>query len=77
MYPFELAASLAGHMLPVVSYNKSGPIAGFAVDKVPQAVGYVSLGYPFGVVASILLGRHHKAILQSPKPKLFVMVSAA
>lgn len=36
-------------------------------------VGYVSIGYPFGLMASILFGRHHKAILQSPKPKLFVM----
>ena len=25
------------------------------------------------MIASILFGRHHKVILQSPKPKLFVM----
>lgn len=49
------------------------PIAGSAVDQVGEVVGYVSLGYPFGLTASILFGRHHKAILQSPKPKLFVM----
>jgi hypothetical protein len=54
-----------------------GPIVGFAIDKVPQTVGYVSLGYPFGVAASTLFGRHHKAILQCPKPKPFVMVSPA
>ena len=36
-------------------------------------MAYVSLGYPFGMMASILFGRHHKAIVQSPKPKLFVM----
>ncbi|KAF2321561.1 hypothetical protein GH714_000418 [Hevea brasiliensis] len=49
------------------------PIAGSAVDEIKEVVGYVSLGYPFGMMASILFGRHHKAILQSPKPKLFVM----
>ncbi|KAE8657834.1 expansin-A12-like [Hibiscus syriacus] len=46
------------------------PIAGSAVD---QVVGYASLGYPFGMMASILFSRHHNAILQSSKPKLFVM----
>lgn len=49
------------------------PISGSAVDHIEQVVGYVSLGYPFGMTASILFGRHHNAILQSPKPKLFVM----
>ncbi|CAF2136725.1 hypothetical protein BRARA_B00832 [Brassica rapa] len=49
------------------------PIAGSAVEQVEQVVGYVSLGYPFGLLASVLFGRHHKAILSSPKPKLFVM----
>lgn len=49
------------------------PIAGSAVDEIEQVGGYVSLGYPFGMMASILFGRHHKAILKSPKPKLFVM----
>lgn len=38
-----------------------------------EVVGYVSLGYTFGFTASILFGGHQKAILQSPKPKLFVM----
>ena len=54
-------------------FHAGAPIAGSAVDKVEEVVGYVSLGYPFGLTASILFGRHHKAILQSPKPKLFVM----
>ncbi|KAL0681337.1 hypothetical protein Bca4012_048184 [Brassica carinata] len=49
------------------------PIAGSAVEQVEQVVGYVSLGYPFGLLASVLFGRHHKAILSSLKPKLFVM----
>nr|XP_043637129.1 uncharacterized protein LOC122608104 [Erigeron canadensis] len=57
----------------LVGSSAGAPIAGSAVDQVNEIVGYVSLGYPFGWTASILFGRHHKAILQSPKPKLFVM----
>ncbi|RWR77834.1 hypothetical protein CKAN_00633800 [Cinnamomum micranthum f. kanehirae] len=57
----------------VVGSSAGAPIAGSAVDQVKEVVGYVSLGYPFGLTASILFGRHHKAILQSIKPKLFVM----
>ena len=49
------------------------PIAGSAVDQIEEVIGYVSIGYPFGMTASILFGRHHKAILKSPKPKLFIM----
>lgn len=49
------------------------PVAGSAVDKIDQVVGYVSIGYPFGLMASILFGRHHEAILKSEKPKLFIM----
>ncbi|XP_057422966.1 uncharacterized protein LOC130716929 isoform X2 [Lotus japonicus] len=50
-----------------------GSSAGSAVDQIEQVIGYVSIGYPFGITASILFGRHHKAILHSPKPKLFIM----
>ncbi|KAE8656668.1 Emsy N Terminus/ plant Tudor-like domains-containing protein isoform 1 [Hibiscus syriacus] len=57
----------------VVVLVQWAPIAGSVVDQVEQVVGYVSLGYPFGMMASILFGRHHKAILGSSKPKLFVM----
>lgn len=56
-----------------VSFIQGAPIAGSAVDKVEEVVGYVSIGYPFGLMASILFGRHHKAILDSTKPKLFIM----
>ncbi|KAF8080772.1 hypothetical protein N665_0923s0012 [Sinapis alba] len=57
----------------LVGSSAGAPIAGSAVEQVEQVVGYVSLGYPFGLMASVLFGRHHKAILSSPKPKLFVM----
>lgn len=59
--------------LLLIDDPSGAPIAGSAVDKIEEVVGYVSLGYPFGLTASILFGRHHKNILQSPKPKLFVM----
>eukprot|EP00252_Welwitschia_mirabilis_P006603 TRINITY_DN17492_c0_g1_i1.p1 TRINITY_DN17492_c0_g1~~TRINITY_DN17492_c0_g1_i1.p1 ORF type:complete len:233 (+),score=46.63 TRINITY_DN17492_c0_g1_i1:113-811(+) len=64
---------LPAHRILLVGSSAGAPIAGSAVDQVPEVVGYVSLGYPFGMLASILFGRHHKAILKSPKPKLFVM----
>ncbi|XP_057734996.1 uncharacterized protein LOC130950497 [Arachis stenosperma] len=57
----------------LVGSSAGAPIAGSAVDKIEQVIGYVSIGYPFGITASILFGRHHKAIIQSQKPKLFIM----
>lgn len=57
----------------LVGSSAGAAIAGSAVDQVEEVVAYVSLGYPFGFTASILFGKHQKAILQSPKPKLFVM----
>ncbi|KAK9274405.1 hypothetical protein L1049_019219 [Liquidambar formosana] len=65
--------NLSSDRILLVGSSAGAPIAGSAVDQIEQIVGYVSLGYPFGMIASILFGRHHKAILQSPKPKLFVM----
>ncbi|CAK9328052.1 unnamed protein product [Citrullus colocynthis] len=65
--------NLSVRRILLVGSSAGAPIAGSSVDLIDQVVGYVSLGYPFGLTASILFGRHHKAILQSPKPKLFVM----
>uniref|UniRef100_A0A5B6Z0U3 Xaa-Pro dipeptidyl-peptidase-like domain-containing protein n=1 Tax=Davidia involucrata TaxID=16924 RepID=A0A5B6Z0U3_DAVIN len=65
--------NLSADRILLVGSSAGAPISGSAVDQVEQIVGYVSLGYPFGLMASILFGRHQKAILQSPKPKLFVM----
>lgn len=59
--------------MPTSVYVSGAPVAGSAVDQLKQVVGYISLGYPFGLTASILFGGHHKVILQSNKPKLFVM----
>ncbi|KAF8403896.1 hypothetical protein HHK36_012002 [Tetracentron sinense] len=65
--------NLSTDRILLVGSSAGAPISGSAVDQIEQVMGYVSLGYPFGLTASILFGRHHKAILQSPKPKLFVM----
>lgn len=65
--------SLSLPRILLVGSSAGAPIAGSAVDQIDKVIGYVSIGYPFGMTASILFGRHHKAILQSPKPKLFIM----
>jgi hypothetical protein len=57
----------------LVGNSAGAPIAGSAIDEVPEVVGYVALGYPFGMLASVLFGRHNKPVLASLKPKLFVM----
>ncbi|ERN11596.1 hypothetical protein AMTRI_Chr03g44400 [Amborella trichopoda] len=68
-----VSQNLCTDRILLVGSSAGAPIAGSAVDQVQQAVGYVSIGYPFGMMASILFGRHHKAILRSRKPKLFIM----
>ncbi|XP_058207595.1 uncharacterized protein LOC131320765 [Rhododendron vialii] len=68
-----VAQNFSVRRILLVGSSAGAPIAGSAVDQLDEVVGYVSLGYPFGLTASILFGGHHKAILQSPKPKLFVM----
>ncbi|KAF7080072.1 hypothetical protein CFC21_084209 [Triticum aestivum] len=68
-----VAYTLKPRAVLLIGSSAGAPIAGSAVDKVDQVVGYVSIGYPFGLMASILFGRHHDAILKSEKPKLFIM----
>ncbi|KAF8041047.1 hypothetical protein BT93_B3075 [Corymbia citriodora subsp. variegata] len=65
--------NLAFRRILLVGSSAGAPIAGSAVDQIEQVVGYVSIGYPFGMISSILFGRHHKSILQTPKSKLFIM----
>ncbi|CAH9067377.1 unnamed protein product [Cuscuta europaea] len=67
------AGDLSARRIVVVGSSAGAAIAGFAIDKVDEVVGYVSLGYPFGFTASVLFGGHQKAVLQSLKPKLFLM----
>lgn len=57
----------------LVGNSAGAPISGSAIDEIAEVVGYVALGYPFGILASVLFGRHNKPVLASEKPKLFVM----
>ena len=68
----RISRSAAATLLETVKSpsGRGGKAAGGEIDQVRA---YVSLGYPFGWMASILFGRHHRAVLQSEKPKLFVM----
>ncbi|GAB2276972.1 hypothetical protein Dimus_011680 [Dionaea muscipula] len=68
-----VSENLSVNRILLVGSSAGAPIAGSAVDQIVQVVGYVSIGYPFGLMASILFGRHHGSILKSPKPKLFIM----
>ncbi|KAG6514070.1 uncharacterized protein LOC121975020 [Zingiber officinale] len=68
-----VSVTLSPRGIILVGSSAGAPIAGSAVDKIDQVIGYVSIGYPFGFMASILFGRHHETILQSKKPKLFIM----
>ncbi|GMH33204.1 hypothetical protein BSKO_01038 [Bryopsis sp. KO-2023] len=61
--------------LILVGSSAGAPIAGSAVDQVTGAVGYVGIGYTFGCLTSIIFGRHYRRILDSRKPKLFIMGS--
>lgn len=56
----------------IVGSSAGAPIAGSAVDLLPEIRGYVGIGYVFGMIASILFGGHYKNILKSKKPKLFI-----
>lgn len=67
------AAEKFQQKIVLVGSSAGAPIAGSAVDLVEAVVGYVGIGYTFGWWSSILFGSHYKAILSSPKPKLFIM----
>jgi uncharacterized protein len=54
-------------------WNAGAPIAGSALPALPQIRAYIGVGYVFGWWASILFGRHYKAVLDSDLPKLFIM----
>ena len=52
---------------------EGAPIAGSALDSSPSIIAYIGIGYTFGWWASVLFGCHYKAIIESLKPKLFIM----
>ncbi|XP_048430918.1 uncharacterized protein LOC125472893 [Pyrus x bretschneideri] len=60
--------NLSADRILLVGSSAGAPIAGSAVDQIEQVVGYVSLGYPFGMLASILFGRHQKPYYDPQNP---------
>eukprot|EP00850_Spirogloea_muscicola_P004586 SM000019S05130 [mRNA] locus=s19:1122804:1125791:- [translate_table: standard] len=69
----EWASAMLQSDLLLVGSSAGAPIAGAAVDRLKDVLGFVGIGYTFGFWSSILFGRHYRAILRSPKPKLFIM----
>ena len=57
----------------LVGSSAGAAIAGSALDRVPEAIAYIGIGYTFGWISSVMFGSHFDAILSSEKPKLFIM----
>jgi len=57
----------------LVGSSAGAAIAGSALDRVTEAISYVGIGYTFGWFSSLVFGSHYTAVLNSIKPKLFIM----
>ncbi|KAJ8756311.1 hypothetical protein K2173_025123 [Erythroxylum novogranatense] len=68
-----ISQNLPAQKILLVGSSAGAAIAGSAIDKMYNIIGYVGMACPFGLAASILFWRHHRAILESAKPKLFIM----
>lgn len=69
----QWAVEKYGRRLLLVGSSAGAPIAGSALDAVDAIDGYVAIGYVFGLWSSVLFGGHYQKVLQSSKPKLFIM----
>ncbi|ETO29010.1 nucleolar protein [Reticulomyxa filosa] len=62
----------------VIGSSAGAPIAGSAVhelvtQEIANVVAYIGIGYPFGVMASVIFGGHYKNIIGlKDLPKLFI-----
>lgn len=70
------AAQRYGGRLLLLGSSAGAPLAGSALDAVPEVDAFVAIGYTFGRWAAVLFGRHFSAVLASRKPKLFIMGTA-
>jgi len=71
------AETLKVDKIVLVGSSGGAPIAGSALEEGGDIMkGYVGIGYPFGRMASLFFSAHHRNILHSNKPKLFVMGTA-
>merc|ERR1712224_517784 len=58
----------------LVGSSGGAPIAGrAAAESSSGIVGYVGIGYTFGVLTSLLWGHHYEPLLTWSNPKLFIM----
>eukprot|EP00897_Mesotaenium_endlicherianum_P010410 jgi/Mesen1/9398/ME000614S08653 len=69
----DWAATRFSSRVLLVGSSAGAPIAGSALSLAPAVHAYVAIGYTFGRWSSVLFGRHYSAVLQCPKPKLFIM----
>ncbi|KAJ7521181.1 hypothetical protein O6H91_19G041900 [Diphasiastrum complanatum] len=67
------ASHLPAPRIVVSGSSVGATISGAAIDQVEQVIGYVGLGYPFGWLGWLFFGQHKEPLLNSKKPKLFVM----
>ncbi|KAL7069354.1 hypothetical protein ACR3K2_02890 [Cryptosporidium serpentis] len=57
----------------LIGSSAGAPIAGSAVDKCRNIIAFIGIGYVFGFWPSFLFRQHYNNILNSKKPKLFIM----
>ena len=71
----EWAKQRYGTPVAIIGSSGAAPFAATACAQCDACNASVSIGYVFGRLCSVLWGRHYAEILQSPKPKLFIMGS--
>ncbi len=69
------AAKKYGGKVLLYGNSAGSPFAGSALDSSSHIKGIVSVGYPFGWVASVAFGGHYHKIIRSSKPKFFIQGS--
>ena len=59
----------------IIGSSAGAPIAGSAFGNLsyPYIISGIFIGYPFGFWSSIMFGSHYNNIIESEKPKLFIM----
>lgn len=67
------AASTFGDPVVLLGSSAGASIAGTALAGLPEAIGYVAIGYTWGGVAMLAFGRHYRPLYGCPQPKLFLM----
>lgn len=69
----DIKSKNGGINVVLIGSSAGAPIAGSAVDKCENVIGYIGIGYVFGFWPSLLFRQHYNNILKSKKHKLFIM----